>query len=98
MDTFDRTETITCSLTVATSAGAPRDPDTSTKISIADPHNTLVMTATDMTNAAVGSYWADYTSAATAVLGTYKIDYVAVNAGRTTIQQASFELIARGAV
>lgn len=90
---FQRTETIICSIVITTAAGVATNPDTNIHIGIKNPVGTAVVAATtDMTNDSTGHYHYDYTPAAGTVLGEYEITYTLTNAGRTTISKDSFIL------
>ena len=91
LNTFQREETVVCSIVVTDADDTQVDPATSMKITIEDPEGTAVVNNQDMTNDAVGEYHYDYTSAADAELGRYTITYIATDAGpRVTIQCDKF--------
>ena len=92
IETFQRAETVVCSVTITTPLLVLTDPATSVKISITDPVGTLVVTAATMTKDSVGVYHYDYTPAVDALLGTYKIKYTATDGTRVTIQNDTFLL------
>jgi hypothetical protein len=82
--TFQRAETVVCSITVATTAGVAANPATSTTITITNPIGTAINTATAMTNDSVGAYHYDYQPASDAVLGKYTVLYTATDGTRIT--------------
>lgn len=90
---FQRAETIICSITVRTAAGVLTDPATSMKIDIINPAGVSVVTDTAMTDdAGAGVFHYDYQPAADAMLGTYHVKYTATDATRITIQTDDFVL------
>jgi hypothetical protein len=89
---FQRAETVICSITIKNAAATLVDPATSIKIDITNPVSTSVVTAAAMTKDSVGAYHYDYQPAVDAVLGIYKVKYTAVDGTRTTIQNDSFNL------
>lgn len=89
---FDRTETIIMELEIKDENDAYADPATSTKVTVTDPDGTVVVNDTSMSKDAVGRYHHDYTPGADAVLGWYRIKYVATDGGRVTIQDDGFTL------
>jgi uncharacterized protein YfaS (alpha-2-macroglobulin family) len=92
MKSFQRAETVVCSILIKTAALVLTDPATSIKIDITNPVGTSVVTATAMTKDTTGTYHYDYSPASDAVLGTYKVKYTAVDGTRTTIQNDTFSL------
>lgn len=92
MKTFQRAETVICSILVYNSSDELTDPATSMKIDITNPVGTSVVTATAMTKDDTGTYHYDYTPAADAMLGKYKVKYTATDSTRVTIQNDSFIL------
>jgi hypothetical protein len=92
MKSFQRAETVICSITIKTAALVLTDPATSTKIDITNPIGTSVVTATAMTRDSAGTFHYDYAPAVDATLGIYKVKYTAIDATRTTIQNDSFSL------
>ena len=91
-NTFQRNETVICSISVTDSDDAAVNPDTSMKISITDFSGDVVADAVDMTNDATGSYHYDYNPESDAELGAYKIRYTAVHSSRITIVDDYFTL------
>jgi hypothetical protein len=89
--TFQFNETVICSASV-TSSGTLTDPATSMKITIIDPTETEVVSLAVMTKDATGLYHYDYNPAVSAILGAYKIKYVATDGTRITIQPDTFTL------
>lgn len=92
MASFEREETVVCSITVKDSSGAATDPSTSMNIVITDPEGTEVVASTTMDNDSTGAYHYDYTSASTAVKGRYDVLYVATNGSRVTRHRDTFEI------
>ena len=92
MDTFQRGETVICSLQVKNSAGTLVNPDTSTKVTITDPNGSAVVGGTAMTNDSTGNYHYDYTSGGAATLGVYSAKFEAIDSGRTTIAVDRFRV------
>lgn len=90
--TFQRTETVVCSVSIATNTGGAITPDTSVKITIYDPTNTPVVLAQDMVEDSTGEFHYDYTSAPTAILGVYRVRITATHSSRVTIKEATFVL------
>ena len=89
-DVFTRGETAVPSLAVETNAGVATTPDTSYVVTIEDPDGTEVADGETMTVADTGELSYDYTIAADAVLGIYKVEYVLVHGVRKTIKQDTF--------
>jgi len=92
MRTFQRNETVICSITSKTAAGVLTDPITSMTITITNPSGTAVVTAAAMTKDSTGVYHYDYQPAVDAVLGVYRIRYTATDGARITIQDDDFTL------
>ena len=93
MAKFDLGETIICSVEVRNDAGTLIDPATSTKITITDSSNTIVVNNQSMgTPDAVGKYHYDYNPAVTGGLGKYSVKYIVTDGTRITIAKDTFEL------
>ena len=94
---FQRGETVIMTLVVRNENGAKRSPSVSTTVTVQDPDETDVVDAAAMDNDATGEYHKDYTIAADAVLGSYRIDYIATNGSpaRVSIMQDAFEVVER---
>lgn len=92
MKTFQRPETVICSITVKTAAGVLTDPDTSMTITITDTNGTVKVNASAMTKDSTGTYHYDYTPASDATLGRYTIKYTATDGTRVTNQLDDFYL------
>jgi len=90
--TFQRAETVVCSITVKTPALALVDPATSMNIAITGPSGESVISSTAMANDSVGTYHYDYNPAANAALGAYKVRYTATDGTRITIEDDYFKL------
>lgn len=91
MKTFQRAETVICSVTVKL-AGVLTDPSTSMKIAITGPTGLSAVPATSMAHDLTGAYHYDYSPAADALLGTYRVKYTATDGSRVTIQTDRFNL------
>ena len=93
MATFQRGETIVCSITVKDSDGTLTSPATSTKITITDKQGIAVVDNQAMTNTgdATGYFHYDY-GTTTALRGDYKVRYTATDGTRITIEDDSFHL------
>ncbi len=90
---FQRSETIVCSIVIKTAAGVDTNPDTDIYIGIINPVGTAVVAATtDMVNDSVGHYHYDYAPGSTTVLGEYEVTYTLVDGTRTTKQKDTFIL------
>jgi uncharacterized protein YfaS (alpha-2-macroglobulin family) len=90
--TFQRAETVVCSILVKTAAAVLTDPATSTKIVITGPTGASVVTSTAMTRDSVGAYHYDYQPAVDALKGIYHVKYTAVDGTRITIEDDTFVL------
>ncbi len=91
MNTFERGETIICSI-IITAEGIAVDPATSIKISITDPLFVKVVDDEAMVKDSTGHYHYDYTSAIDAAEKEYTVEYTAVDSARTTKQRDYFIL------
>ena len=97
-------ETVACYFrVVSTTTGELYIPATSMKISIYDPSGALVVNSVDMTNISpvtIGvttyNYEYFYQTSTSSVMGTYRVRYIADNAGYITIQDDSFVLSKTG--
>jgi uncharacterized protein YfaS (alpha-2-macroglobulin family) len=90
--TFQRAETVICSITVKDDSDVLKDPATSMEIDITGPTGASVVSATAMTPDSEGIFHYDYVPAADAALGIYKVKYTATDGTRVTIQNDSFVL------
>lgn len=95
---FTQGETVLFDLAVTkTSDGLAASPATSMKITVIAPGGTQVVDAQDMTEDATGDFSYAYTLAAAAVVGTYLVEYAAVNGTKTSIEYDQFKVKARKA-
>ncbi len=91
--TFQKTETIVCSIIVKDADGTLADPATSMTITIYDPKWTAVVSAQAMTDdAGVGYYHYDYTPSVSVMTGVYEVRYKATDGARISIGTDSFVL------
>ena len=95
MKTFQQGETAKLTCEVTNSAGTLTDPGTSMKITVTDPTGTDQADAQDMTKDATGTYSYHYDIGASAELGVWTYECVAVNNAHTTIKGGSFEVVRR---
>lgn len=93
MASFQRGETIICSVEVKNAAGTYIDPATSMKITILDPLGVKQVDDQSMTKDDVGKYHRDWTSSATASLGTYKSQFKATDGSRISREDETFEVV-----
>jgi len=92
MATYQRLETVVCSASISSNTGTAYSPATSTKITIYDPTNTAVVSEQSMSEDSTGEFHYDYTSSASAVLGTYRVRVTATDNSRVTIKEDTFTL------
>ena len=92
MKTFNRGETVICSIEIKDADGNFSDPATSTQITITDPSGTDVVDDQAMTKDSIGKYHYDYTSSSSAKLGNYLVKYVLTDGSRITIDTETFKL------
>ena len=99
MASFDRGETVICSIEIKDSTGAYKDPSddiaspsTHTKITISDHQNGVEVNAVGMTRDSIGKYHYDWASTSTDLCGRYTVLYKATDDSRITIETDTFEL------
>ena len=90
---YNRGETIICSVVITNSSGVDTDPDTSITIAITDPNkNVEVAEVTMGTKDSTGHYHYDWASTTSNTKGNYTVLYKAVDGTRTSITNATIEL------
>ncbi len=92
IDTFQKGETVICSITVKDAGGELQNAATSMKIEVylKAPYSSF-LAATSMDNDSTGTYHYDVNTS-TFTGGTYKIIYTAVDGTRTSIETDEFIL------
>lgn len=92
MNRFHRTETAPSKLLTYGPTGALADPATSMVITITDPAGTVVVSAAAMNKDTTGTYHYNYTPGVSAVLGWYRVRYIATDSIVVTIEDDGFNL------
>ena len=92
MAMYQRGESVVCSLKTRNTSGDLVNPDTSIRITVTDGSGINLVTSADMTNDGTGLYHFDFNSTTAHRVGRYRVRYVTVDAGRTTVVDEYFEL------
>ena len=92
MNSYERGETVICSIVVETQTGVIVDPMTYMYISINDPSGYLLVSNVSMSKDSTGNYHYDFNSTDNYPLGTYTVTYTAKDGVRVTKQLDYFNL------